>query len=82
PIYDRARRVMELDSETRILALGDGIGTDVKGAAQEGIDALFVTGGLAADAFGTDVENPDPDALEEWLSVHQMAPRYAIGRLR
>lgn len=82
PIYDRARRIMGLEDGTRILALGDGIATDVKGAAQEGIDALFVTGGLAADAFGADVESPDPEALKAWLSVQQQAPRYAIGRLR
>ncbi|MBW7055807.1 TIGR01459 family HAD-type hydrolase [Paracoccus bogoriensis] len=82
PIYDRARRLMDLPEDARILAVGDGIATDIKGAAQEGIDALFVTGGLAADAFGPDVENPDPVALAEWLSVHEQAPRYAIGRLR
>lgn len=82
PIYDRARRLMELGEDARILAVGDGIATDVKGAAQEGIDALFVTGGLAADAFGTDVEAPVLEALLAWLRVHQMEPRYAIGRLR
>ena len=82
PIYDRARRLMELGEDARILAVGDGIATDVTGAAQEGIDALFVTGGLAADAFGTDVENPDAEALLAWLAVQQLAPRYAIGRLR
>ncbi|MFN3526141.1 MAG: TIGR01459 family HAD-type hydrolase [Paracoccus sp. (in: a-proteobacteria)] len=82
PIYDRARRLMDLDEGTRILAVGDGIATDIRGAAQEGIDALFVTGGLAAEAFGTDVENPDQAALSDWLSVQQSQPRYAIGRLR
>jgi HAD superfamily hydrolase (TIGR01459 family) len=82
PIYDRARRLMDLDDSARILAVGDGIATDVRGAAQEGIDALFVTGGLAAEAFGADVENPDPQALSDWLSVQQLEPRYAIGRLR
>lgn len=82
PIYDRARRLMELGDEARILVVGDGIRTDVKGAQQEALDCLFVTGGLAAEAFGPDVENPDAELLREWLATQQMAPRYSIGRLR
>ena len=82
PIYDRARRLLRLGEDARILAVGDGIRTDVLGAAQEGIDCLFVTGGLAAEAFGPDVENPDPEMLREWLAEHRAEPAYSIGRLR
>ncbi len=82
PIYDRARRLLGLDKKARVLAVGDGIRTDVLGAAQEGIDCLFVTGGLAAEAFGPDVENPDSELLREWLAEHQASPAYSIGRLR
>lgn len=82
PIYDRARRLMDLTDEARVLVVGDGIRTDVKGAQQEAIDCLFVTGGLAAEAFGADVENPDPDLLREWLAMQQLAPEFSIGRLR
>lgn len=82
PIYERARRLMNLTDNSRILAVGDGINTDIRGAAQEGIDALFVTGGLAAAAFGDDVENPDPELLREWLASRQLHPEYSIGRLR
>lgn len=82
PIYDRARRLLDLGPDARILAIGDGIFTDVKGALDQGIDALFVTGGLAADALGPDVENPDNTLLLGWLEDHAMAPQYSIGRLR
>lgn len=82
PIYDRARRLMQLSDNARILVVGDGIRTDVKGAVAEGIDCLFVTGGLAAEAFGPDVENPDPALLSEWLAIQQLEPQYSIGRLR
>ena len=82
PIYDLARRRLGIDDNARILAVGDGIATDIPGAAGEGIDALFVTGGLAAAEFGPDVENPDPAMLEEWLAMRAEAPRYSIGRLR
>lgn len=87
PIYDLARRELaELTGFTPdnggILAIGDGIGTDIQGALGEGIDALFVTGGLAADAFGADPENPDPALLDHWLTSREMSPGYSIGRLR
>ena len=82
PIYDRARRLLDLGPDARILAIGDGVFTDVKGALDQGIDALFVTGGLAADALGPDVENPDLALLLDWLAGHALAPQYSIGRLR
>ena len=82
PIYDRARRLMELGEDSRILVVGDGIRTDVLGAQQEQLDCLFVTGGLAAEAFGQDVENPDGALLGEWLAAHRSDPAYSIGRLR
>lgn len=82
PIYDRARRLLDLAPDARILAVGDGIFTDVKGGLDQGIDVLFVTGGLAADALGPDVENPDNALLLDWLEGHALAPQYSIGRLR
>ena len=82
PIYDRARQLMGLGSDARCLAVGDGIDTDILGAMQQGIDSIFVTGGLAADAFGSDVENPDADKLRDWLDARDRSPAYAIGRLR
>ncbi|MBD9529032.1 TIGR01459 family HAD-type hydrolase [Paracoccus sp. PAR01] len=82
PIYDLARRKLGLGPDARILAVGDGIATDVPGASGQGIDALFVTGGLAHDQFGTDVEAPEQAKLDEWLALRLENPRYSIGRLR
>ena len=86
PIYDLARRRLgEIGihyHNDHVLAVGDGIGTDIRGAQLEGIDALFVTGGLEAARFGEDVENPDAAALQGWLADEGRAPQYAIGRLR
>ncbi|MGB3313404.1 MAG: HAD hydrolase-like protein, partial [Albidovulum sp.] len=87
PIYDLARRRLtalndRVIDDARILAVGDGIGTDIKGGMGEGIDTLFITGGLEAARFGADVENPDPGLLEEWLAGIEMTPTHNIGRLR
>lgn len=85
PIYDLARRRLAAVGgvkDPEILAIGDGIRTDIAGAQGEGIDALFVTGGLAAEEFGGDVENPEPAKLEMWLAQEGWAPAFSIGRLR
>ena len=85
PVYDLARRrLAELGTavpDGRILAVGDGIGTDIKGALGEDIDSLFVTGGLAATETKT-ATDPDSDALEAFVSEAQTQPTYAIGQLR
>ena len=84
PIYDLARRKLaDLtgDEDHRILAIGDGPETDVRGAQGEGIDALFVTGGIAAASFGADAANPDPALLTRWLAEQQLSPQWAIGHL-
>ena len=49
PVYERARALLNamLDSIPRILAIGDGPKTDIPGAQRAGIDALFISGGLA-----------------------------------
>ncbi|MDW4549412.1 TIGR01459 family HAD-type hydrolase [Defluviimonas sp. D31] len=87
PIYDLARRRLTALTgaavgDAGILAVGDGIGTDIQGGMGEGIDTLFITGGLEAARFGADVEAPEPGKLTAWLDEVQMAPTFAIGRLR
>jgi HAD superfamily hydrolase (TIGR01459 family) len=85
PVYDLARRrlarIRAVD-DSRILCIGDGIRTDIQGGIGEGLDTLFVTGGLAAAEMGPDVEAPDPARLAAFLDQAQLSPTAAIGRLR
>ncbi len=87
PIYGRCFEVLERLAgrpvpRGRVLAIGDGIATDVAGGIRAGLDVCFVTGGLAAGELGADPEHPEQDRLEAFLSEHDLGPRYAIGRLR
>ena len=85
PIYDLARRrliTMGVPDDAQILGIGDGINTDVQGAIAEGIDALFITGGIAADQFGHDTNHPNPAQLTRWLAAEQLSPDFAMGHLR
>jgi HAD superfamily hydrolase (TIGR01459 family) len=85
PIYDLARRrlaeVGSSVSNDRLLAIGDGIATDVKGAMGEDIDSLFVSGGLAATETKTS-EHPDASALKAFIAEEMMTPTFTIGKLR
>lgn len=85
PIYDLARlRLSELGKtvrDDRILAIGDGIITDIAGAMGEDIDSLFISGGLAAAETLTR-DHPDPEALTAYLQKENQFPTYTIGKLR
>lgn len=84
PIYDLARRRMAERTgreDPAILAIGDGINTDIQGGIGEGIDTLFVTGGIATAAFGPDPAQPDPALLVDWLEEQQLSPTHAIAFL-
>lgn len=85
PIYDLARRrLAALGTDIpdgRILCIGDGVLTDIKGAMGEDIDSLFISGGLAAAETKTS-HQPDPEALNAYLEREMSAPTYTIGFLR
>ncbi|OIQ71015.1 UMP phosphatase [mine drainage metagenome] len=86
PIYALARRRLaalghEISGDS-ILAIGDGIDTDIRGGLAEGIDTLFVTGGIAATEFGPNPDAPDSTLLQAWLDARQLSATAAIGKLR
>ncbi len=85
PIYDLARRrLFALGADVpdhRILAIGDGVLTDIAGAMGEDIDSLFITGGLAASETKTGYQ-PDPNLLSVFLQKEMSNPTYSIGFLR
>ncbi len=85
PVYDLARQRLAaiggLPDESRILCIGDGILTDVQGAMGEGLDSLFITGGLAAAETLTATQ-PDPVALDDYLAQQRLDPTWSIGFLR
>ncbi|CAN7611236.1 TIGR01459 family HAD-type hydrolase [Mesorhizobium sp. LjRoot246] len=86
PIYDLAmKEVAELlgrpVERAQVLAIGDGMMTDVKGAADNGFDVLYVSGGIHARDYG-DVLQPDPAMLAVFLEKHGYRPVAIIPRLR
>lgn len=86
PIYRAAlQAAVELLGRTperaEVLAIGDGMMTDVKGAADNGFDVLYVSGGIHARDYGEPLR-PDPGALAAFLDRHGYRPVAVIPRLR
>jgi len=86
PIYDVARqRLNEIAgrvvADERVLAIGDGLMTDVTGANGQGLDVLFITGGIAAADCGPDPEHPDPQLVRALLEKHALHAVAAMPRL-
>lgn len=84
PIYDLARRRLAQVgrvTDDRILCIGDGMATDIRGAMGEDLDSLFITGGLAAKETRTN-RQPNEKALNDLIQNEEIAPTYAIGFLR
>ncbi|RUV55157.1 TIGR01459 family HAD-type hydrolase, partial [Mesorhizobium sp. M5C.F.Ca.IN.020.29.1.1] len=64
-----------------VLAIGDGMVTDIKGAADNGFDVLYVSGGIHARDYG-DPLRPDPARLIAFLERHGYRPVAIIPRLQ
>jgi HAD superfamily hydrolase (TIGR01459 family) len=64
----------------RVLAIGDSVRTDLKGAAAFGIDYMFVTSALHAEQYGSR-DAPDMGALNAAFSEAGVAPKAVMSRL-
>ena len=70
----------EVPPLARVLAIGDSIRTDLKGAAAFGVDCLFVVSGLHAEQFGS-FEAPDLAGVKVMSAAAGAAPKAVIRRL-
>jgi HAD superfamily hydrolase (TIGR01459 family) len=85
PIYQealkRAAAVRGVEAEfKRVVAIGDSIRTDMKGAEAFGIGSIFVTDGIHAEELGTR-DNPDTGTLAKIFAREGVAPTAVMRRL-
>jgi HAD superfamily hydrolase (TIGR01459 family) len=85
PIYDQALTIAQnahggpLDHH-RVVAIGDSVRTDLKGAAAFGVDCLFVTAGIHAEELGSR-DNPSTSALSDIFAAAGLFPKAVMRRL-
>jgi HAD superfamily hydrolase (TIGR01459 family) len=85
PIYDLALAKAQSAAgrkipAARVLAIGDSLRTDLKGAHALGIDFLFVTSGIHAEELGAR-DAPDSAALSAALSTAGGMPKAVMREL-
>lgn len=85
PIYEEAIRIAEklLNAQvdrSRVLAIGDGMPTDVKGAMDNNLDLLFISDGIHSREYGQPGA-PDDNKLDAYLDEHNAAPVATMTKL-
>jgi len=85
PIYDMALQKANAAADrevprTRVLAVGDSVRTDLKGAHEAGLDFLFVTSGIHAEELGGR-ERPDAKALGGIFTAAGEMPKAVMRHL-
>jgi HAD superfamily hydrolase (TIGR01459 family) len=78
-IYATCFALLGLPDKRRILAIGDGLLTDIPGAKAAGIASLLVLAGLPSLELGPE---PEAAAIEALCRAHNQEPRAAIQTVR
>jgi HAD superfamily hydrolase (TIGR01459 family) len=78
PIYElalkeAAARLGKPVDRSKVLAIGDGLLTDVKGAMNNGFDLLYISSGIHANEYGSHGK-PDNEMLNAWVVKHGVSP--------
>ncbi len=85
PIYQAALEKLgklagEEIAKEDVLAIGDGLPTDIRGAVSQDIDVLFITAGIHASDFGPS-DAPDEHLIRRRLTEEGLRARAALPRL-
>ncbi len=86
PIYDRALALASAarggaTDRGRVLAIGDAMHTDIRGAAAQGFDSLFVTSGIHHDELHAGGSALDAAALRQFVDAEGLVPTAAMASL-
>ncbi len=78
--YQACLELMGIPDPARLVAIGDSLATDIRGAAGAGIDSVLVTSGIHGAELGLAYgETPTGERLEEACAAAGTFPRAAIA---
>lgn len=78
-VYEEAFARFNTADKSRILAIGDNLLTDIKGANAHGIDSLLISGGILKSEHG---QLPDDTLLQELYRQTAATPTYVCSGFR
>jgi len=82
-VYDLCFERLAAGARNRVLTIGDGPETDIRGANNAGLDALLVTGGLVADSLNLERTHAAPaDDLSAICADANVHPVAAVPTFR
>ena len=82
PVYEQVIKSFALDNTNKILAIGDGIETDILGANNNNIDNALIGGGILSNKLNIKHgELPDKNKLEEICQEYGIRPKFVIAGL-
>ena len=79
-VYEQVFQLFGVTDKAKILAIGDGIETDILGANRQGIDSALIAGGiLASELKIKHGELPDAILMQEICDKYKSYPTFVIG---
>tara|TARA_R110002096_G_scaffold13829_14_gene48684 strand:- start:209 stop:1090 length:882 start_codon:yes stop_codon:yes gene_type:complete len=79
-VYHHCFRLTGIASRSRLLAIGDGLRTDIKGANSMDLASLFLSAGIHVDRLGN--SPPSPQAVADLARSIDAHPTFTMPRLR
>lgn len=81
-VYEMTAKFFNNPSKNKMIAIGDGMETDIKGAVDFGIDSVLVTGGILCNKLGVRYgEEANHSKVEAICESYKIFPKYIIPNL-
>ncbi len=82
-VYKIICELFNIDNLSKMLAIGDGLETDIKGASDFGIDNVLITGGILANSLDIKYNQiADKSKLETICNNYQIFPKFVIPNFK
>ncbi|WP_169544507.1 TIGR01459 family HAD-type hydrolase [Sneathiella aquimaris] len=80
--YEQSMQKLGVSDPSKILAVGDSMRTDIKGANGMQIDCVLCSGGIHAEEWGlTDGGCPTDGQVKALVDLHGFSPTYVVGHM-
>jgi HAD superfamily hydrolase (TIGR01459 family) len=77
-VYEACMQVLPGIEKSRIMAIGDGLKTDIEGAKKSGIDCTLVTGGVLKDTVGKPEDKGYADKCKSLFEQENISPDMVV----
>ncbi|MBN9564634.1 MAG: TIGR01459 family HAD-type hydrolase [Alphaproteobacteria bacterium] len=82
-VYDHVFKNLCKHPKSKCVAIGDSLYTDIQGAYNQGIDTIFITGGIHLEELASPWGVlPELASLKDLLASHSYGPTYVMASLK